>query len=145
MKTSFVVGGAGALALAAMLAGCQNMDRQEKGMAIGATSGAAVGAAVGGPVGAAVGGAAGAIVGHEGPEPGKPGAARTAAPTDASDQALVRSVQESLNARGYNAGPADGQWGPNTESALREFQQANGLAQTGRMDSQTLSKLGVSR
>jgi len=33
--------------------------------------------------------------------------------------------------------------GPNTESALRNFQQSKKLPQTGNLDQQTLSALGV--
>lgn len=144
MNGSMMVRGATAIALASLLASCSTwnrMDQSEKGMAIGGASGAVVGAAVGGPVGAVIGAGAGGYVGHEGVGPGRSGAPSTAA----NDTALVRSVQQSLNDRGYGAGPADGQWGPNTESALRQFQAANGLAQTGGLDQQTLSSLGVSR
>jgi len=144
MNASTMVRGASAIALASLLAGCSTwdrMDRSEKGMAIGGASGAAVGAVVAGPVGAIVGAGAGGYVGHEGVEPGR----STAPSNSASNSALVRSVQQSLNDRGYSAGPEDGQWGPNTENALRQFQAANGLAQTGTLDQQTLSSLGVSR
>jgi hypothetical protein len=143
MNASYIVRGVAAIAVAALFAGCSNMNRQEKGTAIGATSGAVAGAVVGGPVGAAVGGAAGAYGGHEGTETGKPGVTRSA-PVSEVD-AATRSAQEALNARGYNAGPADGRWGPATESAVLSFQKANGLPQTGRLDSATLSALGVPR
>jgi peptidoglycan hydrolase-like protein with peptidoglycan-binding domain len=33
--------------------------------------------------------------------------------------------------------------GPRTSAALREFQQAEGLRVTGRLDSDTRSKLGI--
>ena len=60
-----------AIALASMLAGCatwNEMDRSERGLAVGATGGALVGAAVGGPPGAVVGAAVGGYTGHhEGP------------------------------------------------------------------------------
>jgi peptidoglycan hydrolase-like protein with peptidoglycan-binding domain len=61
------------------------------------------------------------------------------------DTELVRTVQRSLNDRGFDAGPVDGQWGPNTEAAVREFQQANGIAQTGNLDPRTINALGVAR
>lgn len=44
---------------------------------------------------------------------------------------------------GYDAGAIDGQMGPATEGALRSFQQAQGLPQTGHLDQQTLAALGV--
>jgi peptidoglycan hydrolase-like protein with peptidoglycan-binding domain len=143
MTSSVIIRGVTAFAVVALCAACSSMNRQEKGTAIGATSGAVAGAAVGGPVGAAVGGAAGAVVGHEGTAPDRPGVTRSA-PVSEVD-ATTRSAQEALNARGYNAGPADGRWGPATENAVLAFQKANGLSQTGRLDSATLAALGVPR
>jgi hypothetical protein len=144
MNASTMVRATAAIAFASLVGGCSTwdrMDKQEQGMAIGGASGAVVGAAVGGPVGAVIGAGAGGYVGHEGVGPDR----SSTASTYGNDSALVRSVQQSLNDRGYSAGPADGQWGPNTESALRQFQAANGLAQTGSLDDRTLSTLGVSR
>jgi peptidoglycan hydrolase-like protein with peptidoglycan-binding domain len=40
-------------------------------------------------------------------------------------------------------GSIDGQLGPSTEGALRQFQQKEGLPQSGNLDQETLSKLGV--
>ena len=53
----------------------------------------------------------------------------------------VREAQESLNAMGYNVGTPDGSAGPKTARALREFQQAQGLPVTGRLDSATAGAL----
>jgi hypothetical protein len=148
MKTSPLILRMSAVALAASLAGCatwDQMDRSEKGTAVGATGGAVAGAAVAGPVGAAVGAGVGAYAGHhQGSEPPAP-TATIAAADPAYDPSLVRSVQQALAQRGYNAGPVDGQWGPNTESALREFQQSRGLPQTGGLNQPTLSALGVAQ
>jgi hypothetical protein len=155
MKSSRRIRQASAVALATLLAGCATwgeMERSEKGTAVGATGGAVVGAAVGGPVGALVGAGVGGYAGHH-QGFGKPARAgpndspRTGAASDIAmnDSALVRDVQRSLNDRGYDAGPVDGMWGQSTESALREFQQANGFAQTGDLDPRTLSALGVQR
>ena len=47
--------------------------------------------------------------------------------------------------KGYDVGAVDGRWGPNTETALRQFQEANRLAPTGKLDQQTLSALGVAQ
>ncbi len=58
--------------------------------------------------------------------------------------ATVRQLQEKLNARGFNAGAADGRMGASTRAALREFQRAEDLPVTGRADTRTLSALGVS-
>ena len=60
-----------------------------------------------------------------------------------NSQDMIRSVQQNLNDRGYNAGPVDGIVGPRTRAALKEFQQSNGLNQNGQLDSQTLAALGV--
>jgi uncharacterized protein YcfJ len=136
---------AAALALATM-SGCatwQGMERSEKGTAVGATSGAVVGAAVGGPVGAAIGAGVGGYVGHH--QASDDSTPRVDAPSNApGDAAYVRSVQQSLNQRGYDVA-VDGIWGPNTESALRNFQQANGFSQTGTLDGPTASALGIAR
>jgi len=56
---------------------------------------------------------------------------------------VVRSVQEALKQKGYDVGTIDGQLGPNTQGALRQFQQAQGISQSGNLDQQTLSALGV--
>ena len=150
MRSSRMVGTAGATALVLLFAGCATwgeMERSEKGTAVGATGGALAGAAVGGPVGAVVGAGAGAYVGHHQGQAQEntrqAGTVNTATP--AQNAGLVRSVQQALNNKGYDAGPADGQWGPSTESALRQFQHAYGISQTGNLDSQTLNALGVSR
>jgi peptidoglycan hydrolase-like protein with peptidoglycan-binding domain len=55
----------------------------------------------------------------------------------------IRQVQQKLNERGFQAGEVDGQMGPKTQSALREFQQATGLPATGQLDQQTLTQLGI--
>ena len=57
----------------------------------------------------------------------------------------IRAAQEALNDKGYNAGAVDGLWGPHTRSAVLDFQQAQGIAQSGELDQQTLSALGVSQ
>jgi hypothetical protein len=55
----------------------------------------------------------------------------------------VKSAQEALKAKGYDAGASDGAMGPRTRAALRNFQKAEGLRATGRLDADTRSKLGV--
>jgi peptidoglycan hydrolase-like protein with peptidoglycan-binding domain len=52
-------------------------------------------------------------------------------------QADVRQVQERLKEAGFNPGPVDGQLGPQTREALKEYQKAHGLAQTGQLDEPT--------
>jgi phage tail tape-measure protein len=146
MNRSLSIGSSAAFALAVLLGGCStwnSMDRQEKGTAAGATGGAVVGAAVGGPVGAAVGAGVGGYAGHYETQPGGLAAGPAGGTRYGSD--TVRSVQQALNDKGYNAGPVDGQMGPGTRDALMRFQQAQGLPQTGEPDSSTLSALGVAQ
>lgn len=57
----------GVVSLAILLSGCatwNDMDRSERGLAVGATGGAVVGGVVGGPIGAAVGAGVGGYAGH---------------------------------------------------------------------------------
>ena len=58
-------------------------------------------------------------------------------------RAQVKSVQAALNARGYDAGPADGALGPRTRAAIRAFQTETGLASTGAIDEALLASLEV--
>jgi Putative peptidoglycan binding domain len=55
----------------------------------------------------------------------------------------VRQVQEALKNQGHDPGPIDGVMGPQTRQALREFQGANGLKQTGMLNSETKQKLNI--
>ena len=55
----------------------------------------------------------------------------------------IRKVQETLNARGYKAGPANGILGDETRAALKLFQKSEGIAVTGRPNPRTLSHLGI--
>lgn len=56
---------------------------------------------------------------------------------------VIGSVQEKLNAQGYNVGKADGIWGPRTTAALKKYQQENGLQATGRLNQETADALGL--
>ena len=55
----------------------------------------------------------------------------------------VREAQQALQQKGYDVGPIDGVMGPKTSAALREFQQAQGLKASGRLDQRTLAALDV--
>jgi len=57
--------------------------------------------------------------------------------------ANVRQVQEALKAQGHDPGPIDGKMGPQTQEALRAYQQSQNLTETGQLDQQTADKLGV--
>lgn len=80
----------------------------------------------------------------------QPSSAQTSSgqPTSqASQQAaspdMMRDVQRSLGAKGYNAGTPDGVYGASTEQALRKFQRDQKLSATGQLDTQTLAALGL--
>jgi peptidoglycan hydrolase-like protein with peptidoglycan-binding domain len=64
------------------------------------------------------------------------------APTVASAGTLVFEAQEALKTLGYSPGPSDGEYGPRTEEAIRQFQRDNGLAVTGRLNDATVATLG---
>ncbi len=114
------------------------MTGKDKATAIGAGSGAVAGALVGGPVGAVVGAGVGAYVGHKGTDANGHVSDKHWSKND--DQ--VRRAQSALNDKCYNVS-VDGRMGPNTESAVRSFQEKNGIAQSGSLDDATLNALGV--
>lgn len=53
----------------------------------------------------------------------------------------MRSMQNALNARGFDAGSADGVMGPATRAGLRQFQQSLGLPADGYPTQELLQKL----
>ncbi len=55
----------------------------------------------------------------------------------------VREAQQVLKDKGFDPGPVDGLLGPATESAIREFQEANGLKASGRLDEPTVKALDL--
>ncbi|PWG65464.1 lytic murein transglycosylase [Spiribacter halobius] len=57
----------------------------------------------------------------------------------------LRTVQARLNERGYDSGEPDGRLGPATRSALRRFQEEEGLVADGHPGPSTLQALGVAR
>jgi peptidoglycan hydrolase-like protein with peptidoglycan-binding domain len=57
--------------------------------------------------------------------------------------ATIRKAQETLNARGFKAGPANGVLGESTATALRAFQKSENLVVTGRLNPRTLRALGI--
>ena len=59
------------------------------------------------------------------------------------DKASIREAQERLNQLGYDAGEPDGLMGPQTQAALRKYQQEEGLSSSGQLDTQTTAKLGM--
>jgi peptidoglycan hydrolase-like protein with peptidoglycan-binding domain len=67
------------------------------------------------------------------------GLQRAAVPPDPAPG--VREAQQRLNQLGYNAGPEDGIMGRTTRAALMEFQRAERLPATGRLDRATVDAL----
>jgi opacity protein-like surface antigen len=56
----------------------------------------------------------------------------------------VRQVQQALAKKGFHAGRADGIWGRDTRTALKDFQKSKGIQNgKGQLNKQTLSDLGV--
>ena len=55
----------------------------------------------------------------------------------------VRAVQKRLKELGYYKGSADGDFGPATEEAVKEFQKANGLTADGKVGEKTLAKMNA--
>lgn len=123
------------------------MTGKQKATAIGATTGAVAGAVVGGPVGAVVGAGIGGVVGNKGTDANgrvdTPEAKMGSNTMSSRSDGSLRSAQTALNAQGYSAGTEDGVAGPNTEAAIRKFQADKGLAQTGMLDVQTRTALGI--
>ena len=56
-------------------------------------------------------------------------------------QADIQQAQARLKAAGLDPGPLDGTWGPQTEAALRTYQQQRGLPASGRLDAATFQVL----
>jgi peptidoglycan hydrolase-like protein with peptidoglycan-binding domain len=54
----------------------------------------------------------------------------------------VRSVQRALYEAGYRV-TVDGRMGPQTRVVLREFQRDHGMPPSGRVNRETLTKLGL--
>ncbi len=55
----------------------------------------------------------------------------------------IRTVQKSLNDKGYDAGPVDGVLGTRTRAAIRQYQTSEKLTVNGRLDTETAGRLGV--
>lgn len=57
----------------------------------------------------------------------------------------VKEMQQALNDRGYWVGTADGVFGAQTETKLKQFQKDSGLTSDGIAGTKTLEKLGISK
>jgi len=72
------------------------------------------------------------------PDPAQPGS------TDPYTGFISR-VQEKLRQLGFDAGPANGDFGAKTQTALGQFQLSHNLPVSGQLDDQTLGVLDVTR
>lgn len=57
--------------------------------------------------------------------------------------ARITEIQSALAAHGSYKGQPNGKWDDSTTQAMKEFQSANGLTPTGKLDALTLQKLGL--
>jgi peptidoglycan hydrolase-like protein with peptidoglycan-binding domain len=55
----------------------------------------------------------------------------------------IKEIQQALAREGHYEGTPTGKWDSMSTSALKSFQQANGLNATGKLDARTLQKLGL--
>jgi peptidoglycan hydrolase-like protein with peptidoglycan-binding domain len=53
------------------------------------------------------------------------------------------SLQHALKNKGYDPGVIDGRMGRRTSASLADFQKAQGLRVTGRLDADTRTRLGI--
>ncbi len=63
-------------------------------------------------------------------------------PAISMDSDEIRKVQQALKDKGHDIS-IDGIWGPNTQQALRSFQQEQGIEGTGDLNQETIQALGV--
>ncbi|HVY56988.1 MAG TPA: peptidoglycan-binding domain-containing protein [Xanthobacteraceae bacterium] len=62
---------------------------------------------------------------------------------DNLNQSQVRQIQQALDKKGFSVGRTDGKWGPETEAALRKFQEDQKMSSSGQLDDQTIGALGL--
>jgi hypothetical protein len=85
---------------------------------------------------------------YDGPSVGvsissSPGYYRGIQRSESSDDDLTVDVQRALSKRGHYRGPIDGDAGPQTRAAIRDYQYKNRLEVTGRIDRALLRSLGL--
>lgn len=59
------------------------------------------------------------------------------------DSAKIKNIQQKLNELGFECGEPDGIMGPNTEQAIKDFQQSKGLEPDGIVGFKTKEALGL--
>ncbi len=67
----------------------------------------------------------------------------TASLVAARPDQTIQNLQQVLKDNGFSPGPVDGVMGPQTGSAIREFQKSKSLEPTGMLDQKTQEALGV--
>lgn len=92
--------------------------------------------AAGNTVGSTVGTATGIVGGVAGT------ATNTANGAIDMSASTVRDVQESLRDQGHKVS-VDCKWGARTQAALRDFQKANSLPATGKLNAETMAALNI--
>lgn len=71
-------------------------------------------------------------------------AAQGSSKADFDKATLIMRVQVGLRIFGYYTDSIDGEMGPNTRSAIKEYRKAMGLATSELIDAQLLNSLGIS-
>lgn len=87
-------------------------------------------------------------VGAQAPAGVQPTTATSASTTPADQmsppgKSLIRQAQQKLQKKGYDPGPHDGVLGPRTQTAIKGYQQAEGLPVTSLLDQATTKQLGL--
>jgi peptidoglycan hydrolase-like protein with peptidoglycan-binding domain len=54
-----------------------------------------------------------------------------------------KEIQQALADKGFYTGPVNGEWGPESVAALKNFQEANNIAADGKLGSLSLIALGL--
>jgi peptidoglycan hydrolase-like protein with peptidoglycan-binding domain len=93
-----------------------------------------------------------ALAQHAGQAQGQPGSTSTQQSDSSGGQKMllrnlnssqVEKIQQSLDDKGFKSGQVDGKWGPETMSALKDFQKSQNMSSTGDLDGQTIAALGL--
>ncbi len=146
---------ASVVALSFLLAGCGTAtgDRAISGGGIGAAAGAVVGAVTGlsvlqgALIGTGLGAAFGGLTDADTVNLGEPvwkrysTSPRTQTSQGVKTSNLVAATQANLTQLGYRPGPVDGQYGPKTGEAIRQYQRDNGLPIDGKLSGPVALKI----
>ena len=77
------------------------------------------------------------------PKPEAMKSAPSQATAPKAERTQVKAMQQALKDKGHDPGAVDGEMGPKTEAALRDYQQKEGLVATGTANAETMKKLTV--